>query len=362
MIVSLEKFQPGSFMKVLILGGTGVFGSRLARMLLEDGWDVTVAGRSLDKARAFARHYGGTPLQLDRSAPLTPHLDGHFAFVDAAGPFQDYASRRLAEETVAAGVHYLDLSDDAEFTAGISALDGSARARGVAVLSGVSSVPALSSAAVTELSRGMACITGIESAILPGNRAPRGASVMRSILGQAGAPLRLWRDGEWTQETGWGRQEIVELEPGLSRHSALIGAPDLELFPDAFGAATVTFRAGLELGVMQQGLALIAAARRLGLLREPAKLTPVLHWIAERLERFGTDRGGMLVKVAGRDAAGKGMNRQWALIAETGDGPFIPAIPAVILLRKLAAGEVRPAHGPACRPSHWLRQRPGSRA
>lgn len=333
-------------MKVLILGGTGVFGSRLARMLLEDGWGVTVAGRSLDKARAFTRAHGGTPLQLDRHAPLTPHLEGYFAFVDAAGPFQDYASRRLAEEAVAAGAHYLDLSDDAGFTAGISALDTSARAQRVAVLSGASSMPALSSAAVTELSRGMARITSIESAILPGNRAPRGPSVMRSILMQAGAPLRIWQNGAWAQQTGWSRQEAVELEPGLRRRSALIGAPDLELFPDAFKAETVTFRAGLELGVMQQGLALIAAARRLGLLRDPAKLTPLLHWIAEQLEGLGTDRGGMLVKVAGRDATGKDVSRKWALIAEGGDGPFIPAIPALILLKKLAAGEVPPGARP----------------
>ncbi|MBT2129954.1 NAD-dependent epimerase/dehydratase family protein [Aliiroseovarius lamellibrachiae] len=51
--------------RVLILGGTGVFGSRLARMLIEDGRDVTVTSRSLARAQAFTKTNGGTPLALD---------------------------------------------------------------------------------------------------------------------------------------------------------------------------------------------------------------------------------------------------------------------------------------------------------
>ena len=40
-------------MKVLVLGGYGVFGGRLARLLLQDGVEVVVAGRDVKKAAAF---------------------------------------------------------------------------------------------------------------------------------------------------------------------------------------------------------------------------------------------------------------------------------------------------------------------
>jgi uncharacterized protein YbjT (DUF2867 family) len=37
-------------MKVLILGGTGVFGERIARLLARDGHQLTIAARSLPAA------------------------------------------------------------------------------------------------------------------------------------------------------------------------------------------------------------------------------------------------------------------------------------------------------------------------
>ncbi len=137
-----------------------------------------MTSRSLSKAQAFCATYGGHPLALDRDGDLTETLADHEMVVDAAGPFQDYGAvpYRLAEAAIAQGIPYLDLSDDADFTkGGISSLDAKAKARGgVAVLSGVSSVPALSSAVVTALVAELPTLDHIEAAILPGNRAPRG--------------------------------------------------------------------------------------------------------------------------------------------------------------------------------------------
>ena len=57
---------------------------------------------------------------------------------------------------------------------------------GVTVLSGASSVLALSSAVVVALSKVMDEIDLIGSVILPGNRTPRGISVVHAILAQVG--------------------------------------------------------------------------------------------------------------------------------------------------------------------------------
>jgi hypothetical protein len=324
-------------MKILVLGGYGVFGGRLARLLIADGHDVVVAGRDAASASAFTRRYGGEPLVLDRQGDLSEIT--HAApdlLVDAAGPFQAYGADpyRVARFCIAGGIDYADLSDDGEFTAGIAQLHAEAVAAGRFALSGASSVPAISAAAVAELSQGLSEIILIETAILPGNRAPRGRSVVASILHQAGAPLTLWRGGMWRQHRGWSDARRVALAPGLTRSASLIGAPDLKLFPAAFRARSVLFRAGLELKPMHWGLALLAWLRGAGLLPNLRSLIGGLLWIARRLDRFGSDRGGMSVDVAGM-REGTTVRRRWQLVAEDGCGPFIPAIPALALARKM---------------------------
>ncbi len=319
-------------MKILILGGTGTFGSRLARMLIADGHTVTIAARNIARTKAFCTQYGGTPLTLSRDAPLSQAFNGQDIIVDAAGPYQNYGADpyRVPRTALEANAHYLDLSDDAAFTTGIATLDPLARSRNRTALSGVSSVPALSSAAVATLAEGLSEIALIHTAILPGNRAPRGRSVMASILSQTGAPLRLWRGNQWIEAKGWTDTVRIPLGPA-NRPASLIGAPDLTLFPKHFNARSVLFRAGLELGVMHHTLRLLA---RLRPLIPPERLLTPLHHIAQLLEPFGTDTGGMIVEVSGRTPEGTPETRRWTLEAAAGDGPFIPAIPARLLINR----------------------------
>jgi hypothetical protein len=341
---------------VVIVGGTGVFGGRLARRLIQqDAVRVIVAGRDAHRLKAFCDAYGGEPLQLDRNGDIAVALTAiaPFAIVDAAGPFQDYGDDpyRLARAAIGLGSHYLDLSDDAVFTAGIASLDADARAAGVAVLSGVSSVPTISAAAVRSLMRGLVRIDSIDSVILPGNRAPRGLSVVQAIVSQVGRPLRLFRGGRWTDAPAWsGLRRLSLAVPGVRplgrRWASFIGAPDLLLFPAAFAARSVTFRAGLELAIMHLGLWSLSWLVRGGLLSRLRPLAGVLHTVAGWLERWGSDRGGMRVSVLGIDADGHRLRREWTLIAEAGAGPEIPAIPAFVLLsllrRQVIATGARP--------------------
>lgn len=337
-------------MKVLILGGYGVFGGHCARLLIEDGHEVFVAGRSLPKAQAFAARHGGTALHCD--VDDKDQLRQCFAdadpdvVVDAVGPFQAYDGYGTAEAALEAGAHVLDLSDDARFTHGIAQLNDTARATGLSVLSGVSSVPALSSAAVGTLAEGLD-IAIIESAILPGNRAPRGHSVMAAILAQAGAPVAVWRGGRWREVPGWSGSKPFDLTPGLKRRGAFIGAPDLALFPEAFGARSVLFRAGLELGIMHRGLAVVAWLRRCTGLPDLTRFTSLFRRAATLLEPFGSDRGGMVVRVGGRDQTGAPFERQWTLVVDGGRGPFVPGLPVAILVDKLSKGGAAPGARPA---------------
>ena len=319
--------------------------------------EILVAGRSRDKADAHCRSAGGTPVVLDRDgdifgeiARLAPSM-----VIDAAGPFQAYGDDpyRVAKAAIAAGAHYIDLADDSAFVAGIATLDARAQAAGVAVISGASSVPAISAAALDELVPGLASVALVGAAILPGNRAPRGLSVVQTIVGQAGRPLRLWRGGRWSEARAWAdiRRFTLEADGAAlldDRLASSIGAPDLVLFPGRYKARSVRFHAGLELKFLHVGLWLLAVPVRLGLVRSIGRLAGPLKWIADRLEGFGSDRGGMVVYAIGRDSHGRAVERRWTLIAEAGDGPQVPPTPALLLaLRLLGGGTIAPGARPA---------------
>ncbi len=334
-------------MKVVIVGGYGVFGSRLARLLIRDEHQVWIGGRDGARAQTLADELGAEPLSVDIFKDPMPIFDvSPDVVVDAAGPFQGYGADpyRLARLCVENDADYLDLSDDAAFTAGIEVLDDQAKRAGRRVLSGVSSVPGLSSAAVDALRHGLDTIKLIDIAILPGNRAPRGRSVMSSILEGAGRPLKIWRGRRWRMARGWSMPKHYWLEPGLRRRAYLVNVPDLLVLPGHFDAGSVVFRAGLELAVMNYSLALLARLRRWGLMVPTAWLLSPLHWLAERLEVFGSDRGGMIVEVIGNDwrhPSGPAIKRRWRLVVEGGDGPFIPCTAARAVLRRrdqIAAG------------------------
>ncbi|TAG24073.1 MAG: DUF4166 domain-containing protein, partial [Rhodobacterales bacterium] len=333
--------------RILVIGGTGVFGSRLCKALaMVPGGEVIVAGRDLAAATLFANRIGARALQIDRADPA-PVINATqpFLVIDAAGPFQpDPAGYPVARAALLARAHYLDLSDDAAFTAGITTLDSLARDRGLVCLSGVSSVPALSAAAVRALIPGLTDIHLIDSVILPGNRAPRGLSVVQAILAQVGRPVPFWRAGCLGAVPGWSCPLRTDIGHG-PRWASPIGAPDLALFPAAFQTRSVTFRAGLELPVMHLGLWALSFLVRLGLLRALTPLARPMRWLADLLRPFGTDQGGMRVRVLGTTATGAEY-REWTLLAEAGDGPEVPTLPARAAVAALRHGSLTPGARP----------------
>ncbi|WJY20319.1 NAD(P)-binding domain-containing protein [Fontisubflavum oceani] len=59
-------------MTIVILGGTGVFGSRLARLPCRDGHRVVIAVRGVADAEGLAAEIGAEVLQVDRAGDLAP--------------------------------------------------------------------------------------------------------------------------------------------------------------------------------------------------------------------------------------------------------------------------------------------------
>jgi predicted dinucleotide-binding enzyme len=330
--------------RVLVIGAGGVFGSRLAKGLVRDGFEVVVAGRSLARAEATKAEVGAasaTALDTRNLTPADLTATGAAIVVDAAGPFQG-AEPRVAQTAIAAGLHYVDLADARDFVAGFGALDAAATAAGVTALTGASSTPALSNAVLDALTEGWTRIDAVEAAISPGARAPRGRSVTEAILSWLGRPVRVFEDGAWTLRTGWG--EVVTRDFGAAgrRRLSLCETPDLDVLAERFQPHDrALFLAGLVPAFAHWGAWLLAqSVRATGVGARP--LAGLVMTLSRLAAPFGDDRGAMRVEATGRDAEGRAARAVWLLTAPPGVGPVTPGIPALAVVKAIAAGRLQP--------------------
>jgi NAD(P)-dependent dehydrogenase (short-subunit alcohol dehydrogenase family) len=343
--------------RILILGGYGTFGSRIARLLArQKRWSLLVGGRSRDKAEAFVRSLDDTDIAaiaLDRDAITAESLKALHLWlvIDASGPFQggaalDYPVVRAA---LAAGVHYIDIADALAFVRDIGRFDAEAKARGLTVIAGASSVPTLSSAVIAELAQDFDPLE-VDIAISSSNQASLGRSVNAALLSYAGQPIRVRRFGQWREVAGlqdWRRVDLAV--PGHARLQRIVApceVPDLDLLPARYpGLRRAIFRAGTELAILNRSAGLLSYLASARLLKSLMPITRLAGHAFGLLRGFGTTRSGMQVTVAGYSGEAW-ERRRWTILAEDGDGLWVPALAAALLTAKLDRGEIAPGARP----------------
>ncbi|MGN6209498.1 saccharopine dehydrogenase NADP-binding domain-containing protein [Asticcacaulis sp.] len=330
---------------ILILGGYGNFGKRIARALSRHGLPLVIAGRDLFKAEALCRELpNARPLRLDIHAGLSKVLAAEkpSVVVHTSGPFQgsDYA---VARACIAAGIHYIDLADGRDFVGEFSQLDREAKAAGVTVISGASTVPGLSSAVVENLKSAFARMDALDFGISPGQKAERGLATTRGILSYVGKALRPFAGHP--KPYGWQDSHRQTYPVMGKRWLANCDIPDLDLLPAAYGFTSVRFGAGLELGVLHFGLwSLSWLVRARFPLKLPTMAKPLLA-ASDAFNFMGSDIGGMHVTISGIDHTGATLTRSWFIVAKSGDGPQIPCVPAILLAKRLHEKDPALAHG-----------------
>lgn len=332
-------------MRTLVLGGYGNFGARICRALANDARiELLVAGRDAAQAAAFAAALdgGAAGVAIDCSAPdfaQALRALGAGLVIHTAGPFQAQ-SYSVAQAAAGAGAHYIDLADGRRFVCDFpQALHDAFLRAGTVGISGASTVPALSSAVIEHIGAGWRAMHAIDICIAPAQTAPRGRATLAAVLSYCGGPIRIWRDGQWTQAPGWAAPERVEFERMRPRIGALCDIPDLELFPERYRVRDrMMFRAALEVGATQRAFAMLASLRRIGLIRRPERLAGVLDRLGSVFDRMGTALGGMFVRIEGLDADGRPAKRAWHIAADDDHGPEIPCMATILLARRLAAG------------------------
>lgn len=326
---------------VLVLGGYGNFGKRIATALAGKGIDVVIAGRSADKAKALASRLGARAdfAAFDANSDLADRLARikPAVVVNTCGPFQG-ADYQVAETCIECGIHYIDLADGRDFVTGITALDERAKAAGMVVVSGASTVPGLSSAVLEHFAPVFSRIDRLSFGISPGQQAERGLATTRGIMSYVGKPLKPFPG---FRQPAFGWQDLYRQDfPVLGkRWMANCDIPDLDLLPPRYGIRKIRFSAGLELGFLHLGLWGLSWLVRAGLpLNLPGLAGPLLT-MSNWFDGLGSGDGGMHMVIEGLDRAGEPANRRWFVIARDGTGPHIPTVPAILLAERLANGE-----------------------
>ena len=135
--------------RVLILGGYGNFGARIARRLAHDAtMEVIIAGKNIQQAQNYAQHLNNTcpharvtaircDVQEITSLISAINICHCQLVINTVGPFQGH-DFHVAETVIAAGVHYLDLADARDYVYRFKQLDALARSHKVLAVTGVS--------------------------------------------------------------------------------------------------------------------------------------------------------------------------------------------------------------------------------
>lgn len=334
---------------IAVLGGYGHFGSRVVRTLSRDSnLLISVVGRDRNKAETFCGSLTSSNIPariqtvvMDQNAPdFGGRLRelGIKLVIHTSGPYQTQGYE-VADSCIQAGAHYLDLADGRSFVAGISRLNSAALERQVLIVTGASTLPALSSAVVDAYKGNFSELKEIAISIAPGQKTPRGLATLAAVLSYCGKAFPVWSDGAWRRAYGW--QDVHRFRyPKLgARWLSRCDVPDLELFPSHYAPVrTVRFDAALELTIGQLGFWFLSWVTRLRALGQPARFAPLFLKVGSWLDRFGSDVGGMHVALSGLDHKGQPKRLQWHLTAGSGHGPEIPTMAAIILARKLANG------------------------
>lgn len=203
-------------------------------------------------------------------------------------------------------------------------------------------------AAVLRDMAGRMDIVAVEGGIAPSPYAGIGLNVMRAVVGYAGAPVKLQRNGAPSHGLGLAESRRFTIAvpgkvPLRNLHFSLVDVPDLQVIPPEHPTLTdIWMGAGPVPEVLHRVLNLLAKARARFGLPSLVPLSQLFYTVLNRM-KFGEHRGGMYVHATGT-RGGQAVEESWHLLAEGEDGPYIPSMAIEAVVRKLLAGET-PAEG-----------------
>lgn len=329
--------------RILVIGGYGNFGSFISKSLAKEAnMQMIIAGRSLSKANQLVSEIAAVNpaeavyLNIHENlsnvlGALKPNIVIH-----TSGPFQAQGYD-VAKTCIEHGCHYVDLADGREFVAGITELDKQAKDRHVLVLSGASSVPCLTSALMDHYSCEFDELESVDYGITTAQKTARGLATTAAILGYTGKPFQTLVNGQLSSIYGWQGLRARKYKSLGWRLLGNCDIPDLALFPKRYPSLkTIRFYAGLEIPFIHITLWALSWLVRIGLIKNLQKAASLLLCLSFLFDWLGSANSAfhMELKGMGKSKQYKAIN--FELTAKSGDGPYIPCMPAILIAKNIA--------------------------
>ncbi|WP_342146216.1 saccharopine dehydrogenase NADP-binding domain-containing protein [Rickettsiella endosymbiont of Aleochara curtula] len=339
--------KPDEDNKVLILGATGNFGRKIAKGLVKKNVAIIISGRHEEPLLALKKQLSKVAVDTcidilcfdfkkrlsQELLRLRPPL-----VINASGPFQT-ADFTTAINCILLGINYIDLADAREYVNDFSILDEQANKRNCIAITGASTLPCLSSAVLDYYKDEFKIIDSLVYGITLGQKTERGLATFKGILSYVGRRLQ---DFPGIPKKVYGWQDLYRQEYPLlgKRWMANCDVPDLELLPGFFPIKSIRFSAGIESSMSHLGLWFLSWLIRLKFPIKLANHAETLLKFSHYFDSFGTDAGGMHMLMSGTDHKGNHKDIKWFMIAKSGDGPYIPTIPAILLAKRILQEEI----------------------
>ncbi len=255
--------------------------------------------------------------------------------INTVGPFQslDYGAAKICMNH---GIPYIDLADGRDYVTGIGSLDQEAKAKGTVIISGASTLPAITSAVVEHYLNDFEQIDFLDFGIAPGQKTERGLATTKAILGYAGKKLQA--SVGYPERYGWQDTHRQRYPVIGNRWMSNCDVPDLDLLPPRYGIERIRFSAGMEVPMIHFGIWSLSWLVRMGVPLDLTKMAEPLLKLSNLFDVFGSADGGMHIVLQGRAGDGQPIERSWFIIAKGAHGPYIPAVPAVVVAKKILSG------------------------
>jgi hypothetical protein len=313
--------------RIVVLGGSGLFGCAAVELLRAERMAPVVAARG--SVRESALGHGTRPeLRLDAEDPaaLRAALLPGDVVLDAAGPFQE-RSAALVETALEIGFDVIDLSDSLQHFLKLDALRPAIERRGIRVLTSCSSVTTLLAALV--LASGAKDPVRVSVFLAPASRVTATAGTGGALRHSLGKPIRVLRGGKLVSVLGWRESRPFVMPPPIGRaRGFLLESVHAAALPRIFPTLReADFWVDTRVPALNAILRLLA---RVPDLAAPAlRATRGATWVART---FGSLAGGMLTEIV--DASG--VVTQVAVFAHRRS--YLAAVaPAVLAVRAIAS-------------------------
>jgi hypothetical protein len=167
-------------------------------------------------------------------------------------------------------------------------------------------------------------------------------------LSYIGKPFSILKEGRPSRVFGWQGLRMVRYPELGWRLFGYCDIPDLDLFPSRYpDLRNLEFVAGHEVKLLHLGTWILSWMVRIGLVKSLDRYAAQLLGLSFLFDALGSDKSGFHMFLGGYDADGNAMRISIFMIARQIHGPNIPCVPAILLARRIAAGE---APAPGARP------------